>query len=94
MLCIATAIVLSWKHVQDVIFSIRYLISLNQYWETYNTFMCFREKKCLYEIQEQKKVSVWYTGIYRTIFERCSYHQNLYKYVKYIGFAKRYIKMT
>jgi hypothetical protein len=27
----------------------------------------FREKRCQYEIQEQKEVPVWYTGIYRPI---------------------------
>jgi hypothetical protein len=27
----------------------------------------FRNKKCRFEIQEQKEVSMWYAGIYRPI---------------------------
>jgi hypothetical protein len=49
-----------------ILFSL-YLILLKHYWKTYHTGACFRERKCRYEIQEEKEVPVWYTGICRLI---------------------------
>jgi hypothetical protein len=33
----------------------------------------FSEKKCQYELQEQKEVLLWYTGIYRHISSTGAY---------------------